>query len=49
MDDRLTEAEFADGASLGAPVDIAASTWTVMVMQMHMFQLGVGGVEDMVE
>jgi hypothetical protein len=26
-----------------------ASTWMVMAMQVHMFQLGVGGVEDMVE
>jgi diaminopimelate decarboxylase/aspartate kinase len=30
MEDRLTEAEFAGGASLGAPAEIAASSWTVM-------------------
>jgi diaminopimelate decarboxylase/aspartate kinase len=30
MDDRLTEAEFGDSASLGAPAEIAASPWTVM-------------------
>jgi diaminopimelate decarboxylase/aspartate kinase len=30
MDERLTEADFGDGASLGAPDEIATSSWAVM-------------------